>query len=61
MTEGLFGIEPTGLGTFKVNARLPRGVKKMSLRDVRAFGRRFSIFVTEDGTKIEDIPGMTGK
>jgi hypothetical protein len=44
-----------------VNARLPKGVKKMSLRDVRAFGRRFSIFVTEDGTKIEDIPGKAGK
>ena len=57
----MFGIEPTGLGTFNVNARLPKGVKKMSLRDVRAFGRRFSIFVTEDGTKIEDIPGKAGK
>ena len=61
VTEGMFGIEPTGLGTFNVNARLPKGVKKMALRDVRAFGRRFSIFVTEDGTKIEDIPGKAGK
>ena len=61
VTEGIFGIEPTGLRTFKVNARLPKGVKRMSLRDVRAFGRRFSIFVTEDGTKVVDLPGKAGK
>ena len=52
VTEGIFGIEPTGLGTFKVNARLPKGVKRMSLRNIRTFGRVFDIVVDGTGTRI---------
>ncbi len=52
VTEGLFGINPTGLGTFKTNARLPKGVKCMSLKNIRAFGRVFDIVVDGTGTRV---------
>ena len=53
VTEGLFGIDPAGLGKFDVKPHLPKGVKRMSLRDVRAFGRVFSITVDAEGVKVE--------
>ena len=55
MTEGLFGIEPTGLGTFDVKPHLPKGVKRMLLKNIRAFGREFDIVV--DGTGIRIVEG----
>ena len=51
-TEGLFGIDPTGFGTFAVNAHLPKGWKQMALRNIHAFGKVFDIEVTPSGTKI---------
>ncbi|RFP15492.1 hypothetical protein D0T25_19355 [Duganella sp. BJB488] len=38
MTEGLFGIEPTGLRSFSFAPRLPKGWPRMALRRIRAFG-----------------------
>ena len=55
VTEGFFGIEPTGLATFSVSARLPKGVERMSLRNVKAFGRKFSVTVTQNGSRVEDM------
>ena len=55
MTGGLFGINPTGLGTFDVKPHLPKGVKRMSLKNIRAFGREFDIVV--DGTGIRIVEG----
>lgn len=52
VTEGLFGINPTGLGTFDVKPHLPKGVKRMSLKNIRAFGRVFDIVVDGTGTRI---------
>lgn len=54
VTEGLFGIDPTGLGTFEAKPHLPKGVNRMSLKNVRAFGRVFSITVDGSGTKISE-------
>ncbi len=54
VTEGLFGIDPTGIGKFDVKPHLPKGVRRMSLRNVRAFGRVFSITVDESGAKVEE-------
>lgn len=45
MTEGLFGIRPTGLATFDLTPRLPEGWSHMALRHVRAFGHDFDIEV----------------
>ena len=52
VTEGLFGINPTGLGTFNVKTHLPKGVKRMSLKNIRAFGRVFDIVVDGTGIRI---------
>ena len=45
ITEGLFGIRPTGLDSFDLTPRLPDGWPGMNLRHVRAFGRDFDITV----------------
>ncbi len=52
VTEGLFGIDPAGLGSFDARPHLPEGVERMSLKNVRAFGRVFSITVDGAGTRI---------
>ncbi len=43
ITEGLFGITPTGLRRFTCAPRLPAGWDRMALRDVKAFGRSFDL------------------
>ena len=35
VTEGIFGIDPTGFGTFELKPHLPKGIERMSLRNVR--------------------------
>ena len=52
VTEGIFGIDPTGFGTFELKPHLPKGVERMSLRNVRAFGRVFSIEVDGSGALV---------
>ena len=52
VTEGLFGIDPTGLGKFEVKAHLPKGVERMTLKNVRVFGRVLSITADEAGVRI---------
>jgi hypothetical protein len=48
-TEGLFGLRPTGLASFRCTPRLPDGWPKMALRSVRAFGRNFDVVVERKG------------
>lgn len=43
ITEGLFGIRPTGLRSFTVTPQLPSGWNEASLDHVRAFGSDFNI------------------
>lgn len=38
ITEGLFGIRPTGLRSFTITPRLPEAWNEMALRNVHAFG-----------------------
>lgn len=44
--EGLFGIRPTGLRSFRITPRLPEGWPSMALRNVHAFGNIFDLRVT---------------
>ena len=44
-TEGLFGLRPTGLDSFRCTPRLPDGWPRMALRSVRAFNRTFDVIV----------------
>ena len=45
ITEGLFGIRPTGFSSFTLTPHLPAAWPQMELRHVRAFGDDFSIKV----------------
>jgi len=51
VTEGLFGIEPTGFNSFTIMPRLPRNWNSMSLEHIKAFGNDFSIKVVRAGKK----------
>lgn len=48
ITEGLFGIRPTGLRSFTMNVSLPSGWDRMALRHIRAFGSDFDIEVSRE-------------
>ena len=45
ITEGMFGIRPTGLHSFTLCPQLPQEWDHMSLRNVKAFGTEFDIEV----------------
>jgi len=47
ITEGLFGIRPTGLRSFTLTPRLPEGWDSMALRNINAFGNSFDIEVNK--------------
>lgn len=67
VTEGLFGIRPTGFRSFDLTPRLPAAWPEMSLRRVQAFGTTFdieverlddgrlSVTVDYDGHRIERV------
>ncbi|MBQ7181318.1 MAG: hypothetical protein IJR87_08510 [Bacteroidaceae bacterium] len=46
ITEGLFGIRPTGLHAFELTPQLPAAWNQMTLRRIRAFGNCFNIEVS---------------
>ncbi|SIT08495.1 hypothetical protein SAMN05421766_10938 [Zobellia uliginosa] len=48
-TEGIFGIVPTGLKSFKCTPRLPAEWDHMALKKVKAFGEDFDISVKRQG------------
>ena len=48
ITEGLFGIRPTGLHSFTVSPRLPKEWPEMSLRHIRICGGDFDLHVYRD-------------
>lgn len=52
VTEGMFGIRPTGLHSFSMIPRLPQEWNEMSLRNIKAFGADFDI-------EVERVKGQT--
>jgi hypothetical protein len=46
ITEGMFGIRPTGLRSFTLTPRLPLDWDKMELRHIKGFGSDFDILVS---------------
>ena len=50
ITEGLFGIRPTGLNSFSFSPKMPEGWDKMALRNIRSSGKNYDIEVK----RIED-------
>lgn len=52
ITEGMFGIRPTGFRSFTMAPRLPEAWGYIRLKAVRAFGSAFDISVERDGDKL---------
>ena len=50
ITEGLFGIRPTGFNSFDITPHLPSAWPQMELRHIRAFGSDFDIKVERVGS-----------
>lgn len=46
VTEGIFGIRPTGLSSFTLTPSMPSSWDRMALRHIKAFGRDFDISVS---------------
>jgi hypothetical protein len=61
LTEGLFGIRPTGLRSFELKPSLPSEWDAISLYNIKAFGSDFSLNVTRrEGGKLEITVTPTG-
>lgn len=43
ITEGLFGIRPTGFDSFDLKVQMPSAWDRMALRSIKAFGKSFDI------------------
>lgn len=59
ITEGLFGIRPTGLKSFTFAPRLPAEWDQMNLRKIKAFNSTFDIEVTSKNGK-QSVAVKTG-
>ncbi len=55
ITEGLFGIRPTGLRSFTLTPRLPNDWDYINLQNVCAFGSKFDIDVTRAGANKANV------
>lgn len=62
ITEGIFGLRPTGLNSFTITPQLPNGWNEMSLKNIIAFGgKKVNIMVTRSVNKIEVTVTYDGK
>lgn len=61
ITEGLFGIVPTGLRSFDMCPRLPVTWNQMALRHIRAFGADMDIAVKRSGGQLKVTVTDKGK
>ena len=61
LTEGVFGIRPTGFRSFTLTPRLPAAWDRMSLRRVRAFGSAFDIEVRRAAKGMEVTVKQDGR
>ena len=61
ITEGMFGIRPTGLNSFVVIPRLPQEWDHMNLRKICAFDKVFDIEVKRFGGKLQVAVVADGK
>lgn len=61
VTEGLFGIRPTGLRSFTTTLRLPSNWEHMKLVDIHAFASVFDLVVTRQAGKLRVQTVREGK
>jgi len=60
-TEGLFGIQPTGLDRFRCTPRLPDGWPRMALRSIRAFARDWDLVVERREDRLGILVQQAGR
>lgn len=53
ITEGMFGIRPTGFKSFVLTSRLPAEWNQMSLHKIQAFGSSFDVEIQRAGEKLQ--------
>lgn len=53
ITEGLFGIRPTGLHSFSLTPQLPEAWNTMKLENIQAFGHTFTIDLQRKGKSLD--------
>jgi len=53
ITEGLFGIRPTGFKSFNITPHLPAAWNEMQLNHIRAFAADFDVKVEKAGAKVK--------
>lgn len=61
ITEGMFGIRPTGFKSFVLTPRLPAEWNQMSLHKIQAFGSSFDVEIQRAGEKLQVIVLNQGK
>ncbi len=62
VTEGVFGMRPTGLRSFSMVPRLPQEWDHMALRKIKAFGSDFDIeVIRKTGNKLQVTVKKNGK
>lgn len=61
LTEGMFGIVPAGLKSFKCTPWLPREWSKMAMRDMHAFGTTWDLIVEKKGDNQKITVSSGGK
>lgn len=61
ITEGMFGIRPTGFHSFSLKPEPPSSWNKMVLRHIRAFDSDFDISVVRAGKKLHISVASVGK
>lgn len=52
VTEGLFGIRPTGLAQFSISPKLPDQWNTMALRNIKAFNHSFDVEIKREKDKL---------
>jgi hypothetical protein len=59
-TEGLFGILPTGLKTFRCTPQLPPTWPRMALRSIRAFNSNFDLVIERQEQQLRVTVSQSG-
>jgi hypothetical protein len=55
VTEGIFGIRPTGFRAFTCRPAMPKDWPDMALRDIHAFGGDFDLTVSRAGDSLDVV------
>lgn len=61
ITEGMLGLEPTGMNSFAVTPRLPSELDHLHLKNIYLCGRKIDIIADRDNTSVYEGGKLLGK